>query len=429
MPSYENFSEYDPSLNISSYIELRGEATEFIGAIDTSIRPEEAEDILTITAGSTRYDVVQYPGEDLIYLYVPAENDELPILYPIAKGDSQHIGRSASVGNSNDTTQSRLHCEVEYGKDGLLHIRNHSAVNSTGISLKNVTQVDIGISIEQDTESIPVIQEKAPGIRCQAAGFSMVPEGYRPNRSGSDDRMLVDNAQRVYGVFDGIGSRPQAGLSAEFIAKTVSKTLKENHLTESWLSPTEQLIVALECANRNMVTELALTDLALTDTDRQMVRDIIADGPDAIIANRKHIDSIVLSQVGSTACIAHVTERYDGTPIVAWASVGDSRLYLVRDKKMIQLSIDEGEGNGIYNWVGMAEEKFGVQRYGEEVCYSGDTFVLVTDGVTGDYPEQEIPEKEFISAATNPNVDSAAWKLTRIAKKADDRTAVVIRIE
>lgn len=432
MVSYEHSPEYDPSRDPASYIELRGESTEFIGSIDTSVHPDDEAEIATVIAGTTRYDVVQYPGEQLLYLYVPAKDEGLPILHPIAKGSSQIIGRNASVGNPDDGTQSRLHCEIEYSADGFVHIRNHSAVNTTGIILRNITQVDFALPNEPTTQEIPVIPEKAALLRSEAAGFSMVPENYRRNRSGSDDRMLVDNSLQLYGVFDGIGSKPQAGRSAQFIAESIQETFEEYDDETAWLSPTEKLVSALECANREIVTRLALTDLELDPQDRHLVQEIVADGPDAIAANVRLIDNIVFSQAGSTACLAQITERYDGTPVVAWASVGDSRLYLIRDNKLVQITQDETHehyGNIINNWVGRLDEDFTVRQYGEEVCFTGDTFVLVTDGVTGDNPEQAIDEEDFIKTATISNPDSAAWKLTRIATKQDDRTAVVIHIK
>jgi len=439
MSSYEQFPEYDPTFNPSARIELRGESPEYVGAIDPTVDPENEAAILTVVAGSTHYEVIRYASEDKnIYLFPPSTTDTEAILYPISKGSSHVIGRTAAIGNPSDLTMSRMHCKITYDTDGLVRIANLSTFNSTAIIPKNITQIDTQAPEEQATEYLPAITEKEPTIRCEAAGFSMTPPNYRRRTPegilpGSDDRMLINHTKRRYGVMDGIGSRRQAALSAEFIAKSVDETLDELTESNTWLTPAEQLVYALECANRDMVHKLALTDLELEDFQRQILRDVLAAGPESTELNRTLIDSIVYSEVGSTACIAQVAERYDGTPIVAWASVGDSRLYLIRDEQLIQLTRDEvdpySRGNVIDNWVGRLEDEFSVRQYGEEACYTGDIFVLVTDGVTGDTPEQAISEGEFIKVASNPNPDSAAWKLTQIAKKNDDRTAIVIRIE
>ena len=128
----------------------------------------------------------------------------------------------------------------------------------------------------------------------------------------------------------------------------------------------------------------------------------------------------------STAAIGKIAER-PGGKVLEYASVGDSRIYIVRGDRALLVTRDEGYGNIITNALG--SRSFSVKQTGEEPLLSGDRIVFCTDGVTGDYQEDFIPEDIFVQAVGQAqNAEIAAQNLTRIAKKVDDRTAIVVEV-
>ena len=129
----------------------------------------------------------------------------------------------------------------------------------------------------------------------------------------------------------------------------------------------------------------------------------------------------------STAVIGRILEK-DGRKVLLWASVGDSRIYLVRNgvKDAFQVTKDEGEGNRL--WYGLGHN-FRVRQFGELPLMDGDRVVFCSDGVTGDYELDFIPNDEFASIVGGAETaDLAAWSLINRATKRDDRTAIVVEV-
>lgn len=128
----------------------------------------------------------------------------------------------------------------------------------------------------------------------------------------------------------------------------------------------------------------------------------------------------------STGVICSVIKR-GGEKHLAFASAGDSRIYIVRGGRAYQITNDEGYGNKIYNALGMEEAK--IQQFGEYKLMKGDRIVLCSDGITGDYEKDFIPEQEFVKIVENAqDMNKAAAGLIRRATKKDDRTAVVFEV-
>ena len=128
----------------------------------------------------------------------------------------------------------------------------------------------------------------------------------------------------------------------------------------------------------------------------------------------------------STAAIGKIVER-PGGKVLEYASVGDSRIYIVRGGRATLITKDEGEGNRIYNALG--SRYFSVKQTGEKPLMSGDRVVFCTDGITGDYEKDFIPEDEFVRAVGRaPSAETAAQNLTKLATKVDDRTAIVVEV-
>lgn len=129
----------------------------------------------------------------------------------------------------------------------------------------------------------------------------------------------------------------------------------------------------------------------------------------------------------TTAVIGHIMEGQNGKKSLLWASVGDSRIYQTRGGSMRQLTKDEGEGNRIYNCLG--HKNAYVKQVGVVDLEEGDSLLFCSDGITGDYEKDFIPEPELYRLiAKPPTAQEAADALVRRATKRDDRVALVVRI-
>ena len=128
----------------------------------------------------------------------------------------------------------------------------------------------------------------------------------------------------------------------------------------------------------------------------------------------------------STAVIGKIVEKSDGK-VLEYASVGDSRIYVVRSGRAFLITRDEGHGNIITNALG--SRNFSVRQTGEIPLLSDDRIVFCTDGITGDFEKDFIPEGEFVRAVGRaPSAEAAAHNLTKLATKVDDRTAIVVEV-
>lgn len=205
--------------------------------------------------------------------------------------------------------------------------------------------------------------------------------GGAERRLHGDDRMLLEVRSGLFGVFDGVGSIPKSDLAADLAVRTVKG----------------------ECEPRPPGLEALARAL---------------EGADRAIRERR---------LGcTTATVAWV----DGDR-AHWISVGDSRLYLIRGGTARQVSRDQGEGNRVDNVLGAPPSIAGglTGQRGELAILSGDRLLLVTDGITGDYPPDLLAPSELAEAVAGLDPQTAAERLTAVARKRDDRSAIVVDID
>ncbi len=105
------------------------------------------------------------------------------------------------------------------------------------------------------------------------------------------------------------------------------------------------------------------------------------------------------------------------------ANVGDSRIYLKRDDKLILLSLDHSEDNMLFEAIGMKEE-INI-HYFENNLQKDDTILLCSDGLYNVLDENEIKRLVELGAY---NLVKAASKKTN-DNLPDDTSAIVIKIE
>ena len=197
-------------------------------------------------------------------------------------------------------------------------------------------------------------------------------------RIHGQDRVLVDPELGLFAVFDGVGGVAGSELAADCAARELSqlcRRLPGDHL--------ERLAGAL-------------TSLS---------------------------SKIAARQLGATTATAlWLVDR-----VGWWISVGDSRLYLLRDQELVQLSRDQGEGNLLDSALGFPEPGGSLTRQrGRLELHSRDRMALVTDGVTGDFPPDLLGPEELAAALSRSTAQGAAEALVGAGRKRDDRSAVVL---
>lgn len=200
-----------------------------------------------------------------------------------------------------------------------------------------------------------------------------------------EDSYFSRPEKQIYGVFDGAG-----GMSGGRLASQIAAGVFREYSDRYEMKTCSSLATALEAANQRVASE-----------------------PNAGI---------------TTATVASVINR-NGREMLAYASVGDSRLYVV-DKNGItrQITQDEGFGNKITNAVGHARADGGpiVQQFGEIDIHPGDRIVICSDGITGDYGDDLMSEEELGGIVRNSHgALDASKNLLAAARKSDDRTALV----
>ena len=205
----------------------------------------------------------------------------------------------------------------------------------------------------------------------------------------NEDAVYYNPEDGIFGVFDGAGGVEGGARASELASRVVGAIVKEKkdlgqRLPERPADLTEMLLQA--------------NDTVWHDTEAGI----------------------------STATIGRVVGGFGGKKLI-WASVGDSRIYLVRDGDAKQITTDEGVGNQIWNYLG--SDAMWAKQAGEVPLKNGDNIVFCSDGVTGDFEDDFIPNREFAAIVSNAKTaEEAGEKLVLRATKTDDRTAVVVRI-
>ena len=200
-----------------------------------------------------------------------------------------------------------------------------------------------------------------------------------------EDSFFSRPEQQLYGVFDGAGGMAGGRLASQITASVV-REFSDKYVLRQGTS----LAAVLEAANRRVAAE-----------------------PSAGM---------------STASLASVV-RSGNSVKLAYASVGDSRIYIVnKDGEAYQITNDEGEGRIISNAIGqagVAGEPI-VKQYGEVDLQRGDRVVICSDGITGDYGDDLMSNSEIGGIVRNSHgALDASKNLLTAARKFDDRTAIV----
>lgn len=222
----------------------------------------------------------------------------------------------------------------------------------------------------------------------------------------SQDSVFIDTDRRIYGVYDGAGG-VAGGREASRLASRVTGSLAEQYS----LGDARQLANVLTMAGAKIVNA------------EQNGR-----------------------QIGvTTGALTQIVDKDDGVRYVAYASAGDSRIYVVHpDGTAEQLTRDEGHENVIENYLGRGKTReyddAGIMRrdnrsgreqnvtqYGERSLVRGDRIVICSDGITGDKGTDLMsPEEVGYYVAGAETAQAASENLLGYARKLDDRSVIVV---
>ena len=189
------------------------------------------------------------------------------------------------------------------------------------------------------------------------------------------DQYILDDEYRLFGVFDGMGTSEDSRGAAQLAALLIQK--------ERSTSPN------------------AIALGALIDQASKSIAVRYATG-------------------GTTATVA----RIDSSGDLHWAHTGDSRLYVMKDHRVRQVTADEGIGNRLLNYCGPYTR--GVVQVGEIHTDDWDKFMICSDGITGDWREQLLSDIEIENVLNEYAPPEACQKLYQISKKEDDKTVIVV---
>ncbi|MBP9761440.1 protein phosphatase 2C domain-containing protein [Candidatus Saccharibacteria bacterium] len=202
-----------------------------------------------------------------------------------------------------------------------------------------------------------------------------------------EDASLVDGANHVYGVFDGLG-----GHSGGALASTKASGAIMNYFA----------------ALKGPVTP-----------DQAMVQ-----MQDAFLAARAEVPG---GEGGLTTAAVVRIVRFNGETYLIAGNAGDSRIILQHDGRISDVTKEQGEGRLVFNCFGSPEEEvkdeFQVHKLDE-----GDKLLICSDGITGDLDHQRLTAEEFNDAFGQVDPQASAERFIQLSKKTDDKTAIVLFI-
>lgn len=384
-----------------------GERYDILAEIDAGLYPMLLIDIRKTAVQQNhqgryrRYPFVGFGGiaADVDFLLVDANFDgQNDWGYKgLREGETIEFGANISEKgrfNPNDTVSGKhfiLHCNEagqpyildQHSKNGTYLVQNSQIFEPAAASTDQLIPTTPSEQVAPEEQLTPEVEKNQSPYAIATAKFK------------GEDRFLANEQYGLYGVFDGAGGHYGGELAAE---------------TATWQA-------------HWMIEELLLVDPAAPPQKRaeymkrslEFINQALIRDPDCGI---------------TTGTIAHVFE-FEGVQYLAWASVGDSRLYSFdrQTNTLGQFSTDEGFGRNLYNALGTQEcevEQGGVMAIPEPGRYQ---FILCTDGITGNYEHDMLSNGEILDIMIdNPNPQDAANELlTKSRKVEDDKTVIVLQ--
>lgn len=274
---------------------------------------------------------------------------------------------------------------------------------------------------------------------------------------GNEDYILADQGRGLAAVFDGVGGSVAGGVAAQLAAKAMRRGWKRFlQQQQATLAPT-------------LLVDYPVADL------RSLLQQLLMDAQEQIRAEcmrRVEVEKINAKECPATTVVAAVFSRQNAAPAytMAYASVGDSRIYLLREQEPLKrLTVDDGwlakkvcenviseadalridqathrdeltdeewshfeKRNGITQALG--DSQLPDIHMGDIVIYPNDRILLCSDGIHDNLTDQEIETMMRNGKRTTLAKSLVQQALDRshqasngsIRAKADDMSALVI---
>lgn len=215
-----------------------------------------------------------------------------------------------------------------------------------------------------------------------------------------EDRILRDDKHRIYAVIDGMGGHGDGDVAAVAVQEGIS---------EFW----SNLDVKVTPENAAI-----LMKQAFTLGQKRMI--------DAALEGKGN------TQMGAVASAMHLFENEDGSYGAVIGHVGDTRAIVQygQGTAVESLTQDECVGNVVLNAITLhPEHPMKLEQFSVIPRIKNNTrFALVSDGITGDRPEQFLTPEEYQQAFDLNPEQATADELIRLSKKSDDKSAIVIDV-
>jgi len=236
-------------------------------------------------------------------------------------------------------------------------------------------------------------------------------------RKGNEDDLFLDDALGLYVVADGMGGHRAGEIASKMVVETISKYVKKSEGNVD----NEQTVNDDETLSREANRLLAGIHLS-----NKVVHE-------ASLANSSY------RGMGSTVSAVYFTD----TTLIA-ANVGDSPIYLIRDDKIMLLSVphtvlaeqaalnpENAEKLGMeFRHVltrAMGTEESVIADIHEIQCFKDDIIVISSDGLS----DKASPE-EILELVNNNRLNSACRRLVRLANDRggdDNVTTIVLKVK
>lgn len=224
---------------------------------------------------------------------------------------------------------------------------------------------------------------------------------------GSEDCFLVDENLKFFALFDGLDQEKGANQAAKFALETTRNILEQYEV------PT---------TSSNLAWLMGKLD------------DVLKNKGD----------------VGGTSCIlARIVEEADEIKLI-FAAMGDSRIYMRKNGKVFQVTFDDVLRQKDLDAMKITDpverkkllqtklkkylnssEKFEISynNSGEIKLAKGDRVLICSDGVTGETDADRLTEENILAVFNREfDAETTAKIFVKVARKMDDRTAIVISV-
>jgi serine/threonine protein phosphatase PrpC len=253
--------------------------------------------------------------------------------------------------------------------------------------------------------------EKEPFIT--VASLSEAAE-YRSNPEDNEDAILVDEENRIFGVFDGVGGSTVDGGQAGNASATAARVIREElaKFENGTVDEEGDIAHAFDLASE------ALAKLGETgETTASVVRLIEAYGKRYAVIGNIGDSRILMNPIGSRKYI------HDGTVDNSGMRRGDVKYEVVADTSIGNVIYGAIGANGVPK-EGRGQVETNVIRIDEDT-----RIILCSDGITGDRADQFLTIEEMDAVFAAPTADEAAQWLREYSLKIDDKSVVVIDVK